>query len=1201
VKLSAPPPPPPDPNDPSQQPGANDPGPAVGEAAAPPPAETTGPAPRKVLAWPAWFGGADFLLAVLAVGLAFLVASFVARNTDVWLHLAAGKRLLAGEYTPGTDPFSYSAADRTWVNHSLLFDAAAYLLYRNDGALLVVVKALAVAAAFGLLIGIRRPGYALWPWAATAAVAVVAAATYLLLRPIIGSVFLLAVTLYLLFRMPHRAGSWRFPIAVGVTFWVWAMVDEWFFLGPLALALVLIGELIQQQFRKPDAGASEGTPDPLGPLPDVPTLARALAVGVVACMLTPHLWRVWGLPFELAAAPEASADDRFRQNLMGPLSENFFSDKPLGRARGYNQNGLAYALLLVGGGAALALAGSRVRLAHLALWLGFATLSLVTMYAIPFLAVVAVPLIAGQFNALSAGLALKTWGDPKTRLLLLGSAGGRVLSLIAVAAACVLAWPGWIHPHTDNAAYARRVAWAVEPDPGLKRGAEQLQQWRESGQLPADARGLIASVDLANYCAWFAPLEKVYFNGRLNHHRAELPNYLTVRAGLELIRVNEDERPKPRPQEVAEVFRTLGAEYVVIHTGPGESAQSRHRARAAAEQQWLDPDHWSPWYLDGRSTVCGWRARPGAEKPTFAALRLDPVVLAFGPGVERLKPVTVRPVPPTAGWEEAFVRAPGVAPAGADETSGWQDYKRVRLEELDRKQLALLRAFQITDAIVGGAGLLAPAVPQLQADDSTRAVAFLALRAARRAVAADPDHPDGYLALAQALGDPHLPIPEDERMLGQITALRQCLVRLPPPQRFRPGIYTASPTQVAWGLAQLYLNRRREFGLSPPGISLNMPAFQLLAAPRDSGFLRAAAMFYVFEGGRARRVWVGEADLPGFPGQPLGGGPFLLPLDLAREYLILADKYLDVELPDDPDVRANPQVKALRDEVKRDLRFVEGEVVQATNRYESGKMALASGPPKLLAQVELALRYNLVGEALRLLTDKDTDPARDFPQNLLQVALSRVALQLAVGRLEDAATDLDALAGSADVQRALAGHLQPPYRMLLYVKHLLEGNYAEAGDAIEGLEERLVPPDPFEKERAQFPKAFYVALGGKLRTWVEYSPLSALLAPTPFDLAARTEAPLVAVAGYPPGRRPRSPGFGTLRDDFQARREQAADFYTRRGFLSLYEGDIAGAKRRFLMTRQPAVKDWDLPEYRNATAELYLRMIEEAEKRSAEK
>jgi hypothetical protein len=61
----------------------------------------------------------------------------------------------------------------------------------------------------------------------------------------------------------------------------------------------------------------------------------------------------------------------------------------------------------------------------------------------------------------------------------------------------------------------------------------------------------------------------------------------------------------------------------------------------------------------------------------------------------------------------------------------------------------------------------------------------------------------------------------------------------------------------------------------------------------------------------------------------------------------------------------------------------------------------------------------------------------------------------------------------------------------------------------------------------------------------------------------------------------------------QAREE---DFFFRRGLLSLMEGDIANAKMRFEQTTIPAIKDWDLPERRNAQAELYLRLIRQAEK-----
>src|SRR5437763_6386661 len=129
VKLSAPPPPPPEPPEP------NPPGqPTPGESAPAGTPAAAADAPR-VVAWPAWFAGADWLIAALAVTLAFLLASFVARNSDLWLHHAAGKRPFAGEYRPGADPYSSTAADAAWVKPSLLHDAGASRTERaNDTA-----------------------------------------------------------------------------------------------------------------------------------------------------------------------------------------------------------------------------------------------------------------------------------------------------------------------------------------------------------------------------------------------------------------------------------------------------------------------------------------------------------------------------------------------------------------------------------------------------------------------------------------------------------------------------------------------------------------------------------------------------------------------------------------------------------------------------------------------------------------------------------------------------------------------------------------------------------------------------------------------------------------------------------------------------------------------------------------------------------
>jgi hypothetical protein len=1138
VKLSAPPPPPTEAEQPttpgeSEKPGADTPPPS--DAGSAPPV-------HKSVSWPGWFTGADCVLALLAILLAFLAASFVARNSDLWLNLAAGKRLLAGEYRPGTDPFSYTAADRTWVNHSLLFDAGAYLLYDMSGTVLVVVKALAVALAFALLIGLRRPGFALWPWAVLAIVAVIATAPYLLLRPLVGSLFMLAITLYLLFRTTHRPNSWRFPIAIGFTFWIWAMIDQWFFIGPLVLALVLLGEFLQYKLLKK---TTEGTsdPEPLGPLPDMPTLAKALAIGILACMLNPHHFRVWELPYEMMGASGTISDVRLRHLAVTPLDRTYYTNS----AFGYNQNGLAYAILFVAGGAALGLGVGRIHISHVTLWIGLGVLSLVTVYAIPFLAFIAVPIIAAQLNLLSSRITLATWGDPKTRFVLFGSAGGRVVCLISAVILCVLAWPGWIHPSVNNPAFARRVAWAVEPDAATVMATEQLQNWRSSGKLPPDARGFFTSLEFANYCAWFAPLEKVFMNARYNHHRAEIPAYVDVRRELGLLPQDEP----PESENLESEFRKHKIEYLAIHATQTDRGFLWDLATAATMRMWFDETHYSPWYLDGRTAICGWRARPGAEGPTFGVLKIDAVSHAFGPGVARLVSGEVRPVPPALGWEGEFISGTSVPHPGADEAISWVQYSRVLQERQRLRQQGIGLTLFIADLAFGGNSLLRGLVPAVQLDDELASIPFIALRAARRAITANPDHPDGYAALAEVLANPGLPLSPDERVVGQVTALRQCLVRMPTPERFRQGVYLASPTLVAKQLVELYLGERLNSGQFR-GMPVNLPAFQILNA------IGATGSAVVIGGKITNRV----------------GGPYLLPLDVARDTLRIAQQYAEQEF-----AGLGEQGKQIRESISGFLKVLDEECGRMNNLYERAKSPPLGQPAKLSDQWRIALQLNLTGEALRILTDLGTDFQKEFGNDSMAIDLSRAALLLAVGRLEDASTTL----GIAPNRFDEVPSLRQSARWLTYQKYVFEGDYAGAGAILEDFVAGGIGMDPDPT-----PEQAKLKLEGLLKADKVLPVLPELLmfGSSPLDLVPKQE--LLAELLNP---------FYMRQQQLTTRRVGDSEFFWRRGYLFLVEGEIAEARKRFESSRRPGVPEWGIPERIQPEAKRYLRLIDQAQKK----
>ena len=1184
MKLNAPPPPPPETPEPSGsgQPNPNEPTPPNEPTL---PTQTIVPAAAPKLAtWPAWFVGADYLLVALTLTLAFLVSSFIARNPDLWLHLAAGKRLLAGEYWPGSDPFSYSAADRAWVNHSLLYDVGSYLLYGGDGVVLVVAKAAAVVLTFGLLLAIRCQGFAFWPWAVVSGIAILAAAPRVYLSPLVGSMMFLALTLFLLFRMPQRPGSWRFPIAIGVTFWLWALVDSWFFLGPLALALVLLGELIQARFRQSLPSEAEPGGDPLGTVPDVRTLSRALAIGLLACMLNPHHVRIWELPFELVGANSASLDPRIRIFfLLTPLDKDYLDRTAVGK----NLNGLAFATLFVGGAVIIGLGFGRLRIAHLTLWVGFASIAILSVFAIPFFAIIAVPLISAQLNAYSSWARLTTWGNPQTRLLLLGSSVGRVVTLILLMTACIMAWPGWMQPESQNLAFNRRVAWGIEPDEELKHVALQLQNWRESGKLPPETRGVICSIELANYCAWFAPLEKVYINGNYCHHRAELPKFVALRSSFGFFI-----RGEPNAKQVDEAFENIGADYLVCAASQNEAPLQRIAPTFYSWSVWGEYEHWSPWYLDGRAAIGGWKAKPNAHSQALDSIKFDPLELAFGPGVDPLPPGAVKQIPALEGWEGEFLHGVGFCPPQADEAIMWSSYResiqnkfltKLGIESLGRG----LSLFSSAPSTLTHHQLLMDLIisrltPRRSQPESLPAFPFLALRAARRAIAADPNHPDAYFALFEALKDPGLPISESERILGQVTALRQCLSRLPPPEEFRQNNYFARPVAVARSLALLYYGHG--MGQQPVGmvgLPIDLPAFRILL----ENPWREGVMVAVQEDAKGPDGQI-MSSLHPIPArerrqnQQVRSGPCLRPIDMAHEMAILAIKY--AERDPQLDGKELEQLKAMVKQFESDL----SKCSQDFLREKLGRTV------KLYDQVKLALRNNLVKEALRLMRETP-DLEKDFETNLVEIVFVRIALELATGRLEDAASDLDDAQKIVDsgpiptnvprerVQQFRASR-EGQLQALKYQKYLSEGNYRAAGEIIENEMTPLGEKDP---PLSSFETAMNTTAFLKLPLISQV--ISHFSGLNPLDTMARQG--LVSSLTL---------AFTARQQLLHERRTLLSRQFYQRGLLSLIEGDTPNAKLRFEQSRMKGVPEWGVPDQRNAEAEQYLHLIELAEKRS---
>jgi hypothetical protein len=76
---------------------------------------------------------------------------------DFWWYLASGQRILETRSVPATDPFSYTAEGRPWINHMWATQVLFTLLWERGGRFaLIALKTATVVATFGILLATMR-------------------------------------------------------------------------------------------------------------------------------------------------------------------------------------------------------------------------------------------------------------------------------------------------------------------------------------------------------------------------------------------------------------------------------------------------------------------------------------------------------------------------------------------------------------------------------------------------------------------------------------------------------------------------------------------------------------------------------------------------------------------------------------------------------------------------------------------------------------------------------------------------------------------------------------------------------------------------------------------------------------------------------------------------------------------------------------
>jgi hypothetical protein len=679
--------------------------------------------------------------------LAFLSASFVARNSDLWFHLATGRLVAQGHFSFGTDPFAYTTGSAYWVCHAWLFDLGLYALYElAGGTALVVLKAVLVAALAGLLLRVRRCGAGVGLPALCTSLAVVAMSPRLLVQPTCVSYFLLGLTFWLLWRpyaQKDELSARPTHVVLLFVFALWVNIDEWFFLGPLLVALFWLGERLGGQRQTP---------------------AWLVPAGLAACLLNPHTFHAFTLPPELSAVPWTSGlrqDVRFQGLFASPWQLGYLSTPA----------GLAYLTLTLLGLASFVVSWQALRGWRLVVWLPFALLAAWQARAIPFFAVVAAPITALNWQD---ALSTKAPVPRTTPRFVPGLAYGLLLS--ALLALSLLTWPGWL---AGSSRQGRHVAWDLQADPSLEQAAETLSDWRRQGLLAAGERVFAVSAEVAQYGAWFCPGEKHFFDHRFALFPDTAKDYETVcRALLPGLAPDEHEAGSEPRDDWRQVLRKHGVGVVVFHD------REPQRLFAVLRRLAGDPAHWTLLHVAGQVVIAGWNeARPPGA---FAPLAFNPERLAYGSQDERarldLGPAPMQGpehLPPRRDWWARLARPPAVSSWESAAATMYLHYFDDSAAAQDRRQRR--EALGACAASLAGLPALPAALPQVLFELASShqvlfpprarqafivreqlgpffaelaqrppALPLLAVRAARRAVAASPEDTSAWLRLGQA-------------------------------------------------------------------------------------------------------------------------------------------------------------------------------------------------------------------------------------------------------------------------------------------------------------------------------------------------------------------------------------------------------------------------------------------------------------------
>jgi hypothetical protein len=907
------------------------------------------------------------LLALLLL-LTFLTASFPVTNSDFLMHLASGRLLAQGGYQFGVDPFTFTTEGVYWANHSWLFDLTSWLLYRLEGGVvvLIVLKALALTGLTWLMFDCaRQAGQRLWIPIACTLLAIVAASPRFFLQPAVVSMVFLGLTVWLLEK--------RRLLVLPLVVLLWVNLDAWFILGPLTIALYLLASLLP-----PPGKARAGSDSAATPELSLKSLGLVLAGCLVACLISPHHILAFTLPRELGLDPAAGIlrrDPLFRGLFTVPWEIDYFQ-----LARGLNVAGLAYHALALAGLLSFGVTFGNWRWSRVLVWVAFLGLSLINVRLVPFFAIVAGPIMAGNFLDLAREQRPDLLQQRPFRNWALT---GRWLTVALILVLIVLTIPNMYVQAGGHR--ARRVGWWLEIDTGLRDAVLEIKQWQEEERIPPGQHWFTTAPEAVNYLVWFCPGEKGFLDQRLNLFGGVARDYLDACREF----VGEADTPidpsKPPPPALPRVFARYQLSLLLVHL------PDTQRLTVAIHRLHSDPEQWVSCYAGGYSLILAWQGPRDRESGQRLAdltgvpadawdylnesrertrkLRLDTDALAFGP--DCVPAPATRPGPPLE-WYELWWRTP--PPEGKDSGLAFQyffGYQAQKHRYNLRNQaewISSLAGWQCGAATSGGRG------PQLALLPATMLRSSFPFVPPEQSAKLEP-FDRLILVLFRNFQVNHDQVPPAELYLG-IRSARRSLVEKPDRawrQYFLADFWLALQTQTreqaCGNVPFVLLIRHTQIVGALEGLLEQEPPDILASLAHQ----RLADVLYSSDGYLEAR------------------------LRHLKEYLRLCRLLGTVSSPQ-PGEKFSEAVKKLEERVKQDVRKLEN----SRNEYEvkSAKM-----PP--LVKAQMAAQLGLCETAVRMLKETKPEDLVD-PRNPSEArgAVLAVDLMLRLGRLKEARDSL---------------------------------------------------------------------------------------------------------------------------------------------------------------------------------------------------